>query len=283
MKTRLFLGVAGAVSVLLASLTPSPPTQAAELPSARVAQQQTHAGAPGASILALQSFDDRPKVIDPKTYNKSRGPNLSQRVVFTYDDCPNSLDALKKVLAYVSKPEVNIGLVFAPTGQCIRKYKKKHKVDITTLMSTHGQYVINHSYSHPNLTKRSTANIKWQITRDGKVSYGRPPYGATNKKVAKAYAAVGMREWIWNVDTRDWDGKTSVEVQTYVGTHACAGCTVLMHMQHKGFDPTAIGNMNVLIQKRGLYLCRTFRGWANPAGGPVRTTPTWWGNNALPC
>lgn len=275
-------------SLGLAGLTPSPPSQANEVPVAvqapAVRAQLTVPGAPLAT-LAVPVGDDRPKVIDPKTYNKYKGPNLSQRVVLTYDDCPNDLKSLDAVLVYAR--DHNIGLVLAPTGECHDKFLGKYKIKIAERIRAHGQYAINHSRTHPNLTKRTPANIRWQLSGEVKADYGRPPYGATNKKVADAYAAVGMRQWLWNIDTNDWrdGGKTEKQIVDYVATHATAGTTVLMHMNHKGFTPGAIQKMELRLRTgpRKLSLCRPFRGWANPPGGPVRTAPATWGNNALAC
>lgn len=293
MRSRFLAALAGVLVMAPAALVPTGPVSHATTNSAvqaspkhTVVQKVPFAAAPATLAASVV----QPAVVSPKTYNKYKGPNLSQRVVMTFDDCPNNLAELQSVLTYVSTRQLanskleSIGLVLAPTGVCVEKFKKKYKVDIVALMRKHGQYVINHSYDHPNLTKRSTANIKWQVTRVVTTDYGRPPYGATNKKVAEAYASVGMRQWLWNVDTNDWrSGKTRSIVVNYVGKNACAGCTVLMHMQHKGFHPSAIEQMDVKIRARGLHTCRAFRGWDNPPAGLVRTTPAKLSNFALPC
>ena len=57
------------------------------------------------------------------TQSEARGPNHTSRVVLSYDDCPKTLTSFKKVVHYAKKK--NIGLVIAPTGGCLVKYKKK--------------------------------------------------------------------------------------------------------------------------------------------------------------
>lgn len=280
MSNRFIAGIACALVVVLAALTP-PPSQPNRAPHPSV-PAVVPAWSPGSGTpLAFIPEGSYPQTINSSTYNRYRGPNLSWRVVLTYDDCPNDLTALTAVLRYARTQ--GIGLVFAPTGKCHEKFKAKYKVDIAQLIRAHGQYAINHSYSHPNFTRRTPANIRWQLSREVKADYGRPPYGARNAKVDAAYKAVGMRQWLWNVDTRDWDGKSENQVVDHVARHATAGSTVLMHMNHKGFSPHAIGTIQGRLRAKNLELCRPFRGWANPPGGPVQVAPAKWGNNALPC
>jgi peptidoglycan/xylan/chitin deacetylase (PgdA/CDA1 family) len=240
-------------------------------------------------MLLPPTLDGRVQLIDPKTYNIYKGPNLSDRVVLTYDDCPKDLATLSSVLRYVQRN--NIGIVLAPTGDCVERFKKKYKADIVQMTRDHGQYVINHSKSHPNLTKlkkngkTDPARVRAELSTEVKADYGRPPYGAHNKTVDAAYKTAGMRLWLWQVDSGDWEngGKSRVQIVDYVAKHACRGCTVLMHLQHKGFSAEAIGAMQVRLRAKKLELCRAYRGWANPTNGPVQVTPAKLGNYALPC
>lgn len=299
MRSRFLAALAGVLVMAPAALVPTGPVSHATTNSAvqaspkhTVVQKAPFAAAPETLTTSVV----QPTVINPKKYNKYKGPNLSQRVVMTFDDCPNNLAELQSVLTYVSTRQLtsdkleSIGLVFAPTGVCVEDFKKRYGVDIAALMRAHGQYVINHSYDHPNLTKLKkngkfdAKRVKANLSTEVKTDYGRAPFGARNKDVDKVYASIGMRQWLWNVDTNDWrKGKTRSIVVNYVGKHACAGCTVLMHMQHKGFHPAAIAQMDAKLRARGLHTCRAFRGWDNPPAGPVRTTPAKLGNYALPC
>lgn len=217
--------------------------------------------------------------INPSAYHKGHGPNTGSRVVLTYDDCPRSVAEYRKVLAYAKA--ANIGLVIAPTGECHKRFLARHGTDIALLARQHGQYVINHSLTHANLTKVGYAKAKTEISGEVRSDYGRPPYGARNATVDRAYAGAGMRQWLWDIDTNDWRGKSRAQVVGYVVAHACKGCTVLMHLQHKGFDVTAIAGIKSGLEARGLFLCRAYRGWDN--AGTVLTAPVRLGDNALPC
>ena len=69
-----------------------------------------------------------------------------------------------------------------------------------------------------------------------------------------------MRQWTWTVDTRDWTGKTTAQVVSYVVTYSRAGSTVLMHMGWNGFTASALGRMKSGLAGRGLRPCTAYHG-----------------------
>lgn len=188
-------------------------------------------------------------------YDKYKGPNRSKRVVLTYDDCPRSVAAFKAMVE--AAHTLNIGMVLAPTGTCINDYKGR-KFDLVDFARKNGQHVINHSNTHPNLTKLSKSQVIAQLGAPGVQSnYGRPPFGARNATVDAAYQAKGMRQWFWTVDTNDWrQGKTTREIVAYAVANSKAGDTVLMHMQHGGFNPAALKRIKDGLKAKGLEVCR---------------------------
>jgi peptidoglycan hydrolase-like protein with peptidoglycan-binding domain len=203
-------------------------------------------------------------------YNRGRGPNDTSRVIATFDDCPTSISAFQAMIQ--AAKTAGVGLVLSPTGDCLTKYKAQG-TDLAALARSYGQYVINHSVSHPDLTTLSYASVVRQLEAPGVVTnFGRPPYGATNTTVATAYTAVGMRQWTWTVDTTDWQGKTTAAVVSYVISESKPGATVLMHMQWNAFNPTALSQMKSGLAARGLAFCNVYHGTT-----PTRLPP------ALPC
>lgn len=196
----------------------------------------------------------QPKPV-PSSYNQYRGPNHTSRVVLTYDDCPKSLSQMKSVVR--SAAASNVGLVLFPTGNCISSGKFS-----ASYARSYGHYVANHSISHPDLTKLSYSSVRSQLRSPGVVTnYGRPPYGAVNSTVRSAYSAQSMRIWTWNVDTRDWTGKSTSQVVASA-VSAKPGETVLMHMQWNGFNQTAINQIKSGLNNRGLGICRPYKGTA---------------------
>ncbi|EMY33260.1 polysaccharide deacetylase [Arthrobacter crystallopoietes BAB-32] len=202
-------------------------------------------------------------------YDIRRGPNHSERVVLTFDDCPRSLDSFESVVEYAY--EENIGLVLALTGKCITEFLDEEDEDLVRLARQHGQYVINHSINHRDLRQFTCAQVAAELRAPGVVTnFGRPPHGGINKAVRCGYERVKMRPWLWNFSTRDWTGKSRSEVVDSVVANSRKGATVLMHMQWRGFDPRALDRMKEGLEDRGLRLCRAYGG----ATGGIRTSPT---------
>ena len=130
------------------------------------------------------------------------------------------------------------------------------------LAAQSGQHV--HSVTHAQLTKLSYAGVVKELGAPGVVTtYGRPPYGAWNASVKKAYDSVGMKIWMWNVDTNDWKGKSQQTVVDYVVSNTKAGDSVLMHMQWNGFNGTALKAMKSGLSNRGISVCQN-RGATTP-------------------
>lgn len=202
--------------------------------------------------------------IPASQYNLLRGPNTTNRVILSYDDCPTSLASFKATL--IAAKSANIGLALLPTGDCLRSGRFD-----AAFARAHGHHVFNHSVNHPLLTNLSYSGVLAQLGAPGVVTtYGRPPYGGYNATVARAYAAKGMRIWIWNVDTNDWRGRSTSQLISYVSSTARAGDSVLMHLQWNGFNATAIRGMQAGLAARGIQLCRNFPGTA-----PVAPPSMW--------
>lgn len=201
------------------------------------------------------------KVLPPrKGYWFSYGPNRSSRVALTFDDCPKNVGGMRRVLDGARR--LGLGLMLFPTGNCIRQGRFD-----AAYARAHGHYVFNHSVTHPQLTKLSYPGVVAQLGAPGIQSrYGRPPFGDWNTMVARAYAAKGMKIWLWNLDTLDWRGRSRKAVVGTVVGSARPGYTVLMHMQWHGFSIKALTEMKDGLAKRGLRACRNY-----PGTTPVRS------------
>ena len=209
-------------------------------------------GAPPTDVAAPTAA----AAVQAARYSTSRGPNTSARAVLSFDDCPRSSAAFRRVIRRAEK--LNIGLVLFPTGQCRRAGRFS-----VAYARRHGHYVFNHSVSHADLTRLSSAAIRRELSSPGVVTnYGRPPYGAVNARVRSAYKAKGMRIWLWNVDTSDWRGKSRSQVVRYVVRNTRPGHTVLMHMQWRGFSGSALRDMRSGLARRGIKVCRNYPGKA---------------------
>lgn len=210
--------------------------------------------------------------------HQNSGPNKSSRVVLTYDDCPRTLAAFTAVIEHARRN--NIGLALAPTGDCLAAFRKRHGVDLADLARSRGQWVINHSVSHPDLRKLSCARGAQELRGTGvRTNFGRPPYGAINDNVRCAYATVDMGIWTWTRDTLDWMVRSKTVTVQKAGA-AKPGDTVLMHMQWEGFSPDSIRQISGRLKDRGVGLCRSYHG--TDGRGPVAKTPVMLPSK-LPC
>lgn len=204
----------------------------------------------------------------PPAAPQSTGPNRTSRVVLTFDDCPSSLSSFNSVISYAATN--NIGLVLAPTGNCLGSYKSRYGVDLAALARAKGQWVINHSISHPDLRPLSCLQAGAQLSGSGvHTNFGRPPYGAIDASVRCGYDSRGMGIWTWTRDTRDWEAKSKSITVARAGA-AVPGDTVLMHMQWYGFSPDALKQIKAKLAQRGVNVCRAYHG-TDGVGAVVRT------------
>lgn len=183
-------------------------------------------------------------------HGEPRGPNNSDRVVLTYDDCPTSKQAFTETV--LGAEQLGVRLVLFPLGTCV----KKGTVDVA-FAHQHGMFVFGHSVNHPQFTKLSDAAIRAQLRPPAvQGAWMRPPYGAADARVKQVIAATGVHLWQWSLDTEDWLKKPADQVVDEVSTEAQPGDTVLMHLQWHGFSTDAITRMKAGLAARGIELCR---------------------------
>lgn len=96
-----------------------------------------------------------------------------------------------------------------------------------------GHAIGNHTYSHPDLTKLTRAQITTELaSTDALLGWRRcfrPPYGALNANVRSVAAARGQRIVLWTVDPRDWSRPGSSVIVSRVLTNIRPGSVVLFH------------------------------------------------------
>ncbi len=99
----------------------------------------------------------------------------------------------------------------------------------------------SHTYSHPDLTRLSEAELDDQLERTNQALLRatghrpvllRPPYGARDTTVDQAAARAGLSEVLWDVDTLDWKHRKASAVRKSVRRQVRRGSIVLMHDIH---------------------------------------------------
>lgn len=182
-----------------------------------------------------------------KSTAKPRGnPKTSGApAILTFDDCPVSKKSANET--FETAHDLKIHLRLYVTGDCL----KKGKFDVTYAKKM-GHEVCSHSNTHAYLPGLSLAGIRKEMAVPLKTNCARPPYGAVNANVKKVFKEKGLRLDLWTIDTNDWRGKSQSQVVSYVTTHSQRGSVVLMHMQHKAFNPSALKAMKSGLNKRGI-------------------------------
>ena len=203
-------------------------------------------------------------VWEPQPWNIDRGPNWTDRVLLTYDDCMNDPERFVAVLDRAT--ELDIGLLIFPTGNCVMMFENLFGLDLQALIRDRGHWVGNHTLTHPHLNRVSRDEMIRQITGWPESNLLRPPFGSWNYQVQEVAESMGMRLVMWDLDTSDWRGRSEQEVVEFISEHAQPGYNVLMHLQHQAFTVSALEGIQNGLRERGLELCR-------PARPDQRPTP----------
>ena len=191
------------------------------------------------------------------TYSNARCGNTSGRVLLTFDDWAYG-DPYRatRIGAYLQSHNIRAAFFL------INKYAQNYPGIVSTLRQQ-GHWVLNHTYSHPNLTTLSSDGVSWQIRHGITSNRLRPPYGAYNSRVASIASSLGYRICTWTIDTRDWqkpDGvhyRSTSSIRSIVRTSpwsAKASGVVLGHLFTN--YPSAISGIVYDLHQQGLLFCR---------------------------
>lgn len=154
-------------------------------------------------------------------------------VALTFDDGPfdHTGAVLDMLAAY------NARATFFVVGQMVTE----RTAPLLRRMVSEGHELGNHSYDHPALPGLSPDGVRRQLSRTQdavRAATGvtmrlfRPPYGATDGKVAGETRREGLAQILWDVDTMDWRDRNSPLVARRAAG-APAGSVVLLHDIHK--------------------------------------------------
>ncbi|GAT67482.1 polysaccharide deacetylase family protein [Planomonospora sp. ID91781] len=108
-------------------------------------------------------------------------------------------------------------------------------------MVAEGHELGNHSWSHADLTGLPEDGIEEELRRTQeavrrvtgvRMAFMRPPYGATDRRVASTSRREGLAQILWNVDTLDWLERDGAALLRRAGG-AEPGSIVLMHDIHR--------------------------------------------------
>jgi peptidoglycan/xylan/chitin deacetylase (PgdA/CDA1 family) len=171
------------------------------------------------------------------------------KLLLTFDDDPLSAErgyALLDVLA-----RYRVRAIFFPTGA----WADGHP-GFTQRAKAEGHLICNHTYGHAKLTALSEEAVRFQIVNGagaGECDLLRPPYLAHNRFVDSIAASLGYRIFIWDVDSRDWEGLSAEEITNLVLGDVRPGAVVLFHM-HAAHTLEALPTIIERLQGAGYVL-----------------------------
>ncbi len=181
----------------------------------------------------------------PRADSASTVDGSGSTIYLTFDD---GYVGLAEKLAAVNA--LGIQATFFLTGQSI----SEHSASVAELVND-GHILGNHTWSHGDLTKLSSANIRSELQRCDAVAQSvagvstaplmRPPFGSVNSTVRSVAAAMGYRSILWNWDTRDWAGSSVSYIEQNFGTGI-----VLMHTQGRN-TVAALDDLVPALQSQG--------------------------------
>lgn len=187
----------------------------------------------GLILLFVTVFAFNPTSADAASSQFITKANTTQKVVaLTFDDGADGAN-INSILNTLDDYDVKATFFLTGTGL------NDHPADIKKI-ADQGHQLGNHSYSHPDFTKLTAAQMKSELDRTealakqvtGKSTKPifRAPYGYTNSAVLKAAGEAGYTHTIqWNIDTVDWKGTPKNEMTDKVVSNIVPGSIVLMH------------------------------------------------------
>lgn len=218
------------------NVTPTLPGQTVLEPKVLIENTELTSSTPiGASSLS--------SVIEPSEVTVTLPPsphvvNIDEEVIFkvpvgsvsiTFDDGPSAYTQdIVKVLK-----EYNVGGTFFFVGSQVLKFPEAVKY-----VDDHGFSIGNHSMTHANLAKLSTANQKYQIEHTNELIQNitskpvflfRPPYGSRDDSLNQLVSTSNMKMVMWNSDPEDWNHSSAQRILDYITRTKSSGSIILLH------------------------------------------------------
>ncbi|MFC7322607.1 LysM peptidoglycan-binding domain-containing protein [Halobacillus campisalis] len=183
-------------------------------------------------LLIAFTLPFSPQVEGASSQFVTKGNTSSKVVALTFDDGADGTN-VENILQTLSSN--NVKSTFFLTGSGTNHHPQKIKNIVSK-----GHEIGNHSYSHPDFTKLTAAQIKDELERTEDIIKSttgrstkplfRAPFGAVNSSVLSAVGNAGYKHTIhWNIDTVDWKGNSAADIRNRVLNNIVPGSIVLMH------------------------------------------------------
>lgn len=159
-----------------------------------------------------------------------KATGISQKIALTFDDGPldGKTDEILEVLD-VYGIKATFFMVGTQALYCSEMAKR---------VVSEGHEIGNHTYDHISICSLGTHELEDEIEKCEKAIYEacgyipslfRPPEGICNERIINTACKNGYDVVMWNIDTKDWQGKSAADIADNVLANVTGGSVVLMH------------------------------------------------------
>lgn len=154
----------------------------------------------------------------------------TKQLALTYDDGPNDPHTLR-LLEVLSRHEVRA--TFFVIGRYVQQ-----RPDIVRALVNAGHVVGNHTFTHPLLTFKRTAEVRQELSdcraaiQDAIGNHSnlfRPPFGGRRPAVLRVVRDLGLQPVMWNVTGYDWNAPPAAVIERKVSGQMRGGDVILLH------------------------------------------------------
>ncbi|MGN7117201.1 polysaccharide deacetylase family protein [Lysinibacillus odysseyi] len=172
-------------------------------------------------------------------------------VALTFDDGPHpkGTPAILQTLK-----EYNVKATFFMMGIQAEKFP-----DMVKQVADQGHEIGNHTYSHPNARKRTTAEMIEEVNKTNemieraagkKPVLFRPPYGIYTSELLEYTEKNGISTILWSVDSLDWESKNAEAIHQVVKENVTNQSIILLHDIYTT-TAEALPQLIQMLQKEG--------------------------------
>ncbi|HEY3006318.1 MAG TPA: polysaccharide deacetylase family protein, partial [Kribbellaceae bacterium] len=102
--------------------------------------------------------------------------------------------------------------------------------DLARQVRAEGHTIGNHTYDHKPLTTLTPQRVRWELEHGPRnTTCFRPPSRDTNPQVAAIAASYGLRQILWDVDTKDWERPGAPAIESAIMRGVRPGAIILVH------------------------------------------------------
>jgi peptidoglycan/xylan/chitin deacetylase (PgdA/CDA1 family) len=176
-----------------------------------------------------------------------------KKIALSFDDGPD-LNITPKVLDILKANNIKGNFFFI--GDRVQRFPS-----VVKRADAEGNLVLSHSFSHPDLTKMTEAEIQNQISKSETAIYNvigkkpaivRPPYGGVNNPVINIAKKNNFKLVLWSIDTLDWSQREKDNIIKNVIDNVRPGDIILMHSNDdKAATMQALPELIIKLKDKG--------------------------------